>query len=78
MIAWERLCPPCRTLEMMLSSIPNWKECITYVNADGLSQEHSQLINKLGLRKLPALITDEEVIKGDIQTLFKKIKEVCT
>lgn len=69
-------CAPCRALELQLESIPNWKEHIEYINADGMSESQHDLAAKLGISRLPSFTSDDEVISS--AETFKKIKEICT
>lgn len=71
-------CPPCRALENLLEKVFNWKEKIEYINADAMNDKQMELANKLSLRRLPSLSTDDNMINGDYIELYKKIKEICT
>ena len=69
---------PCKHLKELLDrKVPDWRNCLTYVNLNNPSDKEAELVLKYDIRRVPSLIINDEKKGGNVMELLNYIKELC-
>lgn len=71
-------CPPCRFLvDALDNDLPNWRDKVEYVDlTKDLTPEQDALISKLGIRSIPALVNENEIVGVGFSKIYNFVKDL--